>query len=155
MTEDIIAGYHVNHEAWHWEAARLVDESASITVGLSHSDGSCKYEFSFDWGHDRLSFATLHLHDDGFAALTDPRFARLWAELAEWGRLGKTPMGNQRRFTPGELVATRPSSRSARPSTISARAGAPRCRTRPAICRAGRASRGRRQACSAQARALR
>lgn len=103
MTDDYQAGYHVNHEAWHWPAARLSDESASILVGLYHPDGGCKYEFSFHWGHGAMNFATLHLHDDGFAALTDPRFASLWTALATWG-LTKTPMGNRRRLAAGELV---------------------------------------------------
>jgi hypothetical protein len=104
MQDDIIAGYHVNHEAWHWQAARLTDESASIQVGLYHPDGGCRYEFSFHWGTRGLDFATMHLHDDGFAALTDLRFASLWTALATWG-LVKTPMGNRRKLAPAELVA--------------------------------------------------
>jgi hypothetical protein len=100
---EYIVGYHVNHEAWHWNAARLSDESASVVVGLYNPEGGCKYEFSFQWGHERMNFATLHLHDDGFAALMNRRFASLWTALATWG-LTKTPMGNHRVLAPGELV---------------------------------------------------
>jgi hypothetical protein len=105
MTETkYIAGYHIDHEAWHWSAARLAGESASITVGLYNPEGGCLYEFSFRWGTGNCNFATMNLHDDGFAALTDPRFASMWTALATWG-LAKTPMGNQRILAPGELVA--------------------------------------------------
>jgi hypothetical protein len=101
---EYIVGYHINHEAWHWNAARLDDESASVEVGVYHPDGGCEYEFSFHWGHEGMNFATLHLHDDGFAALADRRFASLWTALATWG-LEKTPMGNHRVLAPAELVA--------------------------------------------------
>jgi hypothetical protein len=103
MTEHIV-GYHINHEAWHWSAARLAGESASVTVGLYHPEGGCQYEFSFHWGVDHCTFATLHLHDDGFAALIDRRFESMWTALATWG-LEKSPMGNRRKLAPEELVA--------------------------------------------------
>jgi hypothetical protein len=103
MSNDtIVAGYHINHEAWHWQAARLSDESASIEVGLYYTEGGVEYEFSFHWGHGRLAFCTLHLHDDGFAALTDRRFASLWTALATW-RLGNRD--SRINLSPAELAA--------------------------------------------------
>jgi hypothetical protein len=101
-TDTITAGYHINHEAWHWQAARLEDESASILVGLYHTEGGVEYEFSFHWGHDRLNFCTLHLHDDGFSALADSRFAPLWKALATWGVASR---GHRWTLAPAQLVA--------------------------------------------------
>jgi hypothetical protein len=74
-------GFYIGHESWYWPTPTSEGLRARITVGLYYDDVGCDFEFSFRW-RERLDFATLELHDDGWSALTDPRFVAMFATMA-------------------------------------------------------------------------